>query len=187
MRAIGEWERLGALAATTWRTVQANSRQLIAPLCAEAAWNLAKWEVRHHFVIRDILYSLTELTFDYFNFLCFLILSISSCVSHLHLFKAEYSSLSLGCERAVEVPQDMASYVQAVDPKRVEGSLYRAILAVRKEEDDEAQKCINRARDVLAADVSVLLQESYERAYAVRTAAFLCLLLTIETTTTTTC
>ena len=62
----------------------------------------------------------------------------------------------------------MGSYVQAVDAKRVEGSLYRAILAVRKSEWDEAQRCINKARDTLAAEVAVLLQESYERAYSVR-------------------
>ena len=62
----------------------------------------------------------------------------------------------------------MASYVQAVDSKRVEGSLYRAILAVRKLEWEEAQRCINKARDTLAGEVSVLLQESYERAYSVR-------------------
>lgn len=84
---------------------------------------------------------------------------LSLCLSYVC-----FSSQSL----IISPLQDMNTYVQAVDSKRVEGSFFRAVLAVRKDSFEEAQRCIDRAREGLVSEVAVLLQESYERAYSVR-------------------
>eukprot|EP00004_Rigifila_ramosa_P027283 TRINITY_DN882_c0_g1_i1.p1 TRINITY_DN882_c0_g1~~TRINITY_DN882_c0_g1_i1.p1 ORF type:complete len:2377 (-),score=590.06 TRINITY_DN882_c0_g1_i1:39-6899(-) len=50
LNALGEWERLGALSSDTWRTAGENTRRLIAPLAAAAAWNLGNWSGMEMFV-----------------------------------------------------------------------------------------------------------------------------------------
>lgn len=44
LRALGEWERLGALADSVWRSSAPDAtRRAVAPLATAAAWNLGQW------------------------------------------------------------------------------------------------------------------------------------------------
>jgi hypothetical protein len=42
---MGEWEKVAALSQEIWRTAQENVRFAMAPLAAEAAWNLGRYGV----------------------------------------------------------------------------------------------------------------------------------------------
>ncbi len=45
---LGEWDHIAQLAAETWRTAKDSTRTAFAPVCAEASWNLGKWDVSEH-------------------------------------------------------------------------------------------------------------------------------------------
>jgi serine/threonine-protein kinase mTOR len=41
---LGEWERLAALSADTWRTANEELRFSVGPLATLASWNLGRWD-----------------------------------------------------------------------------------------------------------------------------------------------
>ncbi|CAE7461324.1 tor [Symbiodinium sp. KB8] len=59
----------------------------------------------------------------------------------------------------------MQRYVSWTDPGSVEGAFFRAVFAVHQENFESAQAAIDRARRLLAADLTALVGESYDRAY----------------------
>ena len=61
--------------------------------------------------------------------------------------------------------QEMQRYVSWTDPGSVEGAFFRAVFAVHQENFESAQAAIDRARRLLAADLTALVGESYDRAY----------------------
>ncbi|EFA77745.1 protein kinase [Heterostelium album PN500] len=61
--------------------------------------------------------------------------------------------------------ESMDEYVKAMSQDTIEGSFYRAILEVHKDNYDNAQKHIEHARSLVDTELSALLGESYNRAY----------------------
>lgn len=60
---------------------------------------------------------------------------------------------------------EMGDYAQVVSEKQIEHSFYRAVLSVHASNYEESQHFIDKTRDMLHTELSVLLQESYDRAY----------------------
>lgn len=50
LHALGEWDQLAQLANETWKSSHPNVKSIVAPLAAEAAWNLGHWDQMSSFV-----------------------------------------------------------------------------------------------------------------------------------------
>eukprot|EP00003_Mantamonas_plastica_P010783 TRINITY_DN2025_c0_g1_i1.p1 TRINITY_DN2025_c0_g1~~TRINITY_DN2025_c0_g1_i1.p1 ORF type:complete len:2240 (+),score=782.23 TRINITY_DN2025_c0_g1_i1:702-7421(+) len=50
LNALGEWERLAQLTQDTWRSAESESRVIIAPMAAAAAWNLGRWDSMEYYL-----------------------------------------------------------------------------------------------------------------------------------------
>lgn len=56
-------------------------------------------------------------------------------------------------------------YVKVIPQNTQDGSFYRAILAIHKEQYKIAQDFIDRARDMIDTELTAMAGESYQRAY----------------------
>ncbi|XP_043210340.1 serine/threonine-protein kinase mTOR-like isoform X1 [Amphibalanus amphitrite] len=61
--------------------------------------------------------------------------------------------------------QTMEPYVQAIPRETQEGAFHRAVLAIKKEQYEEAKQWIDTARDLLDTELTAMVGESYQRAY----------------------
>uniref|UniRef100_F1KPT5 Serine/threonine-protein kinase TOR n=1 Tax=Ascaris suum TaxID=6253 RepID=F1KPT5_ASCSU len=61
--------------------------------------------------------------------------------------------------------ETMDSYVQQINENSQDGSFLRAVLAVRKEQFNDALAYIDKVRDMSDAELTAMASESYERAY----------------------
>lgn len=59
----------------------------------------------------------------------------------------------------------MKEYVKCIPEETQDGSFYRAILAIRREDYERAQAYIDETRDLLDTELTAMAGESYERAY----------------------
>jgi hypothetical protein len=50
LHALGEWEQLSHLAQEKWFAAEDESRKMIAPLAAAAAWGLGQWELMDDYI-----------------------------------------------------------------------------------------------------------------------------------------
>ena len=60
---------------------------------------------------------------------------------------------------------DMEKYLSVMEQGRAEGSFFRALLSVHRNEFNEARLHIDQARELLDSELSALVGESYQRAY----------------------
>eukprot|EP00742_Colponemidia_sp_Colp-10_P007030 GILJ01007544.1.p1 GENE.GILJ01007544.1~~GILJ01007544.1.p1 ORF type:complete len:2402 (-),score=355.14 GILJ01007544.1:281-6541(-) len=61
----------------------------------------------------------------------------------------------------------MEDYVSAMEEDRVDGSFFRSVLAIYKDDYEVCQTYINRCRELLDTELTALVGESYNRAYRV--------------------
>ncbi|XP_025831250.1 serine/threonine-protein kinase Tor [Agrilus planipennis] len=61
--------------------------------------------------------------------------------------------------------ESMEKYVNVIPKESQDGAFYRAILAIHKENYEEAQKYIDTTRDLLDTELTAMAGESYQRAY----------------------
>ncbi|KAK7093536.1 serine/threonine-protein kinase mTOR-like isoform X2 [Littorina saxatilis] len=61
----------------------------------------------------------------------------------------------------------MEEYICYIPRVTYEGTFYRAVFALHMENYQQAQQCIDKARDIVDTDLTAMAGESYNRAYAV--------------------
>lgn len=61
--------------------------------------------------------------------------------------------------------ESMARYVNLIPEDSQDGTFYRAILAIHKEQYKVARDFINMTRDMLDTELTAMAGESYQRAY----------------------
>lgn len=104
LHALGEWDRLAALAQDKWVHSPVENRKRMATFAAAAAWGLGQWD-------------------------------------------------------------QMDEYIALLVPESPDRAFFRAVLAVHRNRFSDAERFINRTRDLLDTEMTALLGESYNRAY----------------------
>ncbi|EDW03717.1 serine/threonine-protein kinase Tor [Drosophila grimshawi] len=79
--------------------------------------------------------------------------------------KARASPLAAVAAWGLQDWEGMQEYVRCIPVDTQDGSYYRAVLAVHREEYETAQRLIDETRDLLDTELTSMAGESYERAY----------------------
>ncbi|XP_050299177.1 serine/threonine-protein kinase Tor [Anthonomus grandis grandis] len=79
--------------------------------------------------------------------------------------KQKAGRLALASAFGLHHYKSMERFVESIPEECQEGSFYRAILAIHKEQYKNAQEFINIARDMIDTELTAMAGESYQRAY----------------------
>ncbi|KAH1016334.1 serine/threonine-protein kinase Tor isoform X2 [Dendroctonus ponderosae] len=79
--------------------------------------------------------------------------------------KQKACRLALASSFGLHNYESMERYVKVIPQNTQDGSFYRAILAIHKEQYKIAQDFIDRARDMIDTELTAMAGESYQRAY----------------------
>eukprot|EP00741_Cyanophora_paradoxa_P013831 tig00020710_g13351.t1 len=80
-------------------------------------------------------------------------------------FRRQLGPLAANAAWGLSQWDELAEYVEGIDAGSVEGSFFRAIQAVHREQYDEAKHFVEAARQRLDPDLTALVGESYAQAY----------------------
>ena len=159
LAALAEWQHLGDVASSEW-DAQPQAHHELAPVAAQAAWQLGDWDSLERYVtslpsglvssedgtggMPEHSLALTSLT------------ASSSAAAAAHLLVGASAGQRAGQADAT------ADWVQLT----TDGDLYRAVLAMRKGDLALSRRHVEAARELLATELAALVGESYERAYS---------------------
>ncbi|KAH9605868.1 hypothetical protein KSS87_023466 [Heliosperma pusillum] len=150
LAALARWEELNTLCREYWTPAEQTARMEIAPMAANAAWNMGEWDQMSEYV--KCLDDGDETKFR--------VLGNTSATGDGSSNGTFFRAVLLVRRGKVEFPLFRLGFCGWFS------NLFNTYSIAISFQYDEARECVERARKCLATELAALVLESYERAYS---------------------